>query len=74
MEITMEEMMKVHPSKYVLVTAMAKRSKAINAGAKILIDDVGGKPETITTQEIFERKVLVTFNPPSAIPVPVSES
>lgn len=69
MNIAIETLMEQVGSKYALTTICAQRAKQINAGAKILIDDVTGKPDGIALREIMAQKVRVGQKPPAAEPV-----
>lgn len=65
MEIPVEKLIGDFGSKYALATLCAKRAKQINAGAKIAIDDVGGKSDVIALKEISEQRVKMGARKPA---------
>lgn len=52
LEVPIEQLLEIAGSKYVLATVVAKRAKQINNGAKVLVDDISGKPITISLREM----------------------
>lgn len=50
-------------SKYTLATICAKRAKEINAGAKVLTEDITGKPDRLALREIMEGKIRAGKKP-----------
>jgi DNA-directed RNA polymerase subunit omega len=52
LEVPIEKLLAIAGSKYVLSTVVAKRAKQINAGAKVLVDDISGKPISISFREV----------------------
>lgn len=68
----MEKLLQLSGSKYVLAAALAKRAKAINTGAKVLIDDIGAKADLIAAQELLESKIHIRINAPAPEPTPAA--
>lgn len=52
LEAPIEKLITITNSKYVLATVVAKRAKQINNGAKVLVDDISGKPIAISFREM----------------------
>lgn len=52
LEVPIEKLLAITGSKYVLSTVVAKRAKQINAGAKVLVENISGKPNAISFREV----------------------
>ncbi|MBL4889516.1 MAG: DNA-directed RNA polymerase subunit omega [Candidatus Lindowbacteria bacterium] len=61
-----ETLLRETGSKYILTTAIFKRAKELVGGAKVLIEDIGRKPEILAMDEISEGKVEISYDPNAA--------
>jgi DNA-directed RNA polymerase omega subunit len=72
-KIVLESLIQQVGSKYALASLCAKRARDLNAGAKVLIDDIVGKSDAIALKEIQEGLVLAVPKPkvpkPEAPPI-----
>lgn len=75
-KIVLEELIQQVGSKYALASLCAKRSRDLNAGAKVLIDDVVGKADAIALKEIQDGLILAVPKPkiPKPEVLPIAEA
>lgn len=58
----MEDLIDRLGSKYALATVCAKRARQLNAGQKVLVDDVSGKVYSISMREINQGMINAVFD------------
>ncbi len=59
MDIKIEGLVNRIGSKYALATLCSKRTREINQGGKILIEEVGGKSDVVAMKEIAAEKIKI---------------
>jgi DNA-directed RNA polymerase omega subunit len=76
MDVVLESLIHQVGSKYALASLCAKRARDLNAGAKILYQDVIGKSDAIALKEIQAGLILAVPKPKPAKPevAPVAEA
>lgn len=66
-EPNLDDLSKLIPTKFSLVTLAMKRARQLKAGSRPLIDTWSQKPVTIALQEILDEKVRLGPQPPSEV-------